>query len=265
MTVHYEMFGSGRPLLMLHAGYHDHRHVQNDMEPLFEQRLGWKRIYPDLPGHGKTLAPQWLSNHDQVLDVILKFIDAIIPNQCFAVGGVSRGGYLARGIAYSIPESVDGLLLVVPAAGAVSKSPLPEHVVMVKDMSIGTELNLKETKFLNERVVVQTQEVLNRLRTEVFPAFKLVDKKFQTRIMDNYDFSFTVDQMPEPFNKPTLILMGRQDSDVGYRDAWKLMEYFPHASFAILDRAGHFLSSEQKKLFRALVNEWLDRVEEVIS
>jgi hypothetical protein len=34
------------------------------------------------------------------------------------------------------------------------------------------------------------------------------------------------------------------------------------SSFVLLDRAGHALSVEQKMLFRALVSEWLDRVEE---
>jgi len=40
------------------------------------------------------------------------------------------------------------------------------------------------------------------------------------------------------------------------------LDSYPRASFVVLDRAGHALSVEQKTLFRALVNEWLDRVEE---
>jgi hypothetical protein len=43
-----------------------------------------------------------------------------------------------------------------------------------------------------------------------------------------------------------------------------LLDNYPRASFAVLDRAGHALAVEQKPLFRALVNEWLDRVEEYI-
>src|SRR6185312_4678968 len=75
-------------------------------------------------------------------------------------------------------------------------------------------------------------------------------------------FSFAVDELPEPFPAPTLILTGRQDSMVGYRDAWGLLENYPRATFVTLDRAGHALAEEQATLFRALVGEWLDRVEE---
>jgi pimeloyl-ACP methyl ester carboxylesterase len=55
-------------------------------------------------------------------------------------------------------------------------------------------------------------------------------------------------------------VLGRQDDHVGYRDQWDLLEHYPRASFAVLDRAGHNLQQEQPVLFEALVEEWLDRV-----
>jgi hypothetical protein len=76
------------------------------------------------------------------------------------------------------------------------------------------------------------------------------------------DFSFDVDILPTPFAAPTLFLTGRQDNWCGYQDAYRLLDNYPRASFSVLDRAGHALPVEQKTLFRALVNEWLDRVEE---
>ena len=55
--------------------------------------------------------------------------------------------------------------------------------------------------------------------------------------------------------------MGRQDSIVGYRDAWEIIENYPRGSFVVLDKAGHNLQIEQEDLFNNLVLEWLDRVE----
>ena len=75
-------------------------------------------------------------------------------------------------------------------------------------------------------------------------------------------YSFDLDTQTRPFEKPTLILTGRQDTHVGYRDAWAILEAYPRATFAVLDRAGHALGVEQDILFRALIHEWLDRVEE---
>jgi pimeloyl-ACP methyl ester carboxylesterase len=88
---------------------------------------------------------------------------------------------------------------------------------------------------------------------------------FLTRLQSHgYPLSFDVDAAP-PFEKPTLILVGRQDGMVGYRDAWEILENYPRSTFAVLDRAGHNLQIEQETLFNALVNEWLDRVEENIG
>lgn len=68
--------------------------------------------------------------------------------------------------------------------------------------------------------------------------------------------------MNNKFNKPTLILLGKQDDCVGYKDARNILENFPHATFAVLDRAGHNLQIEQENLFNTLINDWLVRVHE---
>lgn len=60
--------------------------------------------------------------------------------------------------------------------------------------------------------------------------------------------------------KPTLFLMGRQDSCVGYKDTWNILDNYPRATFAVLDKAGHNLQIEQAELMNSLVIEWLDRV-----
>jgi pimeloyl-ACP methyl ester carboxylesterase len=56
------------------------------------------------------------------------------------------------------------------------------------------------------------------------------------------------------------MLMGCQNSSTGYRDHWRLIENYPHASFMVLDKVGHNLEIEQPELFTALVKEWFERV-----
>ncbi|MFN2127060.1 MAG: alpha/beta fold hydrolase, partial [Anaerolineales bacterium] len=61
ITVNYETFGEGKPIIMLHGWPLDHRIMVNVMEPLFKNRDGWKRIYPDLPGMGDTPGMEWIT------------------------------------------------------------------------------------------------------------------------------------------------------------------------------------------------------------
>jgi pimeloyl-ACP methyl ester carboxylesterase len=76
-----------------------------------------------------------------------------------------------------------------------------------------------------------------------------------------YTFSFDVDAELAPFEKPTLIVTGRQDFVVGYQDAWALLENYPRASFAVVDGAGHFLE-DKNHVLQPLVQEWLQAVRE---
>lgn len=113
-------------------------------------------------------------------------------------------------------------------------------------------------------MVVPDRALLDTLRNVSVPAVKRADYAFLEKLTQpgKVAFSFDVDALPEPFPAPALFLLGRQDNVVGYRDAWDVVEHYPRATFAVLDRAGHFLNYNQEALFKALVNEWLDRVEE---
>ena len=82
------------------------------------------------------------------------------------------------------------------------------------------------------------------------------------RIESAYAFADDVDRAGDPFPGPSLIVVGRQDSVVGYRDALGILERFPRAMFAIVDAAGHNLAGERPRLLAGLVDDWLDRVEQ---
>lgn len=89
----------------------------------------------------------------------------------------------------------------------------------------------------------------------------MADDNFLYNLKKNgYGFSFEVDRLDEKFKNPTLILLGRQDSSVGYKDDWNILDNYPRATFAILDKAGHNLKIEQAEVFNFIVNEWLVRI-----
>ena len=266
VAIHYELLGEGMPILMLHGWSLSHRHMLAAMEPLFTGRKGWRRIYPDLPGHGRTPGNARIADQDKMLEIVLAFIDEIIPGQRFVVAGASAGAYLARGVAYRKPAFLDGLLLTVPMiVAADAKRDVPAHASIVKDPALMAGLEPAEEETMRLLAVVQSQEIVEALKTFALPADEAGDPSFQSNIRDDpakYAFSFDVDSLSEPIAAPTLIVAGRQDSNVGYRQAWDILENYPRATFAVLDRAGHLLEIEQPELLHALVKEWLDRVEE---
>jgi pimeloyl-ACP methyl ester carboxylesterase len=259
---YYEEYGSGRPLLMLHGLPSDHRQMVSDMEPLFEARPGWRRLYPDLPGMGQTRGADWITHQDHMLEVALAFLDAVAPGERFVVAGTSYGGYLARGVVHRRRAQMDGLLLSVPVIETEpARRQLPQHRVLREDAQFLAALRPEESG-VRDVLVVQSLGALENFRRVIAPGGAAADHAFLARLRENYAFSFDVDALPEPFAAPALFVAGRFDHWCGYREAWQLLDHYPRATFAVLDRAGHGLVFEQRGLFRALASEWLDRVEE---
>lgn len=265
VPVHYEEFGSGIPVLMLHGRPTDHRWFAANMEKVFENRPGWRRIYPDLPGQGKTPGADWINTQDDILDLLTGFIQAVAPGQRFVVAGMSYGGYLARGVVYKLGSLVDGVCLWIPQVeNDPEKLQTPAHQTINQDAAFQAALT-PNLDFMHEMAVVQQVETIEWFRTYGQPAFALADWAFLDKVGDLTSFSFPVDQPPAPFPGPALIVAGRQDAMVGYKPAWGILDNYPRGTFAVLDRAGHFLDLEQVPLLHALTGEWLNRVEEYIA
>ena len=257
LAINYETYGSGRPMVMLPGRPSDHGVMARFMEPVFTQREGWLRIYPDLPGTGRTPSVDRLATHDAMLEAVLAFIDKVIPGQRFVLAGLSYGGYLARGVVYHRAASIDGLMLCVPQVKAdPAQAQLPPRTAIVEDPAIATELGP-----ISNLMVVQSPRVAEAVR-ELLTEARIADHSFNDRLEEVGPFSFDADRLPTPFGAPTLIMTARQDNLCGYRDAWDLLDNYPRATFAVLDRAGHFVNIEQDALCQALMREWLDRVEE---
>jgi pimeloyl-ACP methyl ester carboxylesterase len=264
ILVHYAQHGSGLPVLGLHGGGVDHREIMGALEPLFADRPGYRRIYPDLPGMGRTPAPKTIDSADAVLELLLGLVDAIIGEEALLVVGHSSGGYLARAIANRRPRQVAGLALICPLVGeGGGAEERPEHVVLQvsddldPDGALGPELAAEFRSYL----VVHTPQTLRRFQETVAPGVALADQAALERMAARWQLGTAPEQGPAYAN-PTLILAGRQDATVGHAGAWRLLDHYPRATFAVLDRAGHGLPHEQIRLLDALLGEWLDRVGE---
>lgn len=261
-VIEYETIGEGKPILMLHGWSVDRELMKGCMEPLFAKIPGkYLRIYPDLPGMGSSKAGPSIHNSDQMLDALFAFTDRIIPGQQILLAAESYGCFLARGYIYSRPDSVDGLLLICPSViPGAARGEVAELRVLRKDKAFFAGISEEEKRPFLSFHAVQTPEVYARYKKDIEPAFSRYDREFLEKRLDGA-FSYPLENLPVPFDKPSLILAGRQDNCVGYKDPFRLAGDYTRATFAALDMAGHNLQIEQKELFEVLVVDWLRRAE----
>jgi pimeloyl-ACP methyl ester carboxylesterase len=265
LDVYCEVIGEGKPVVMVHGMGVDHRTMKGCMEPIFQNRSDpWQRIYFDLPGMGKTNGADWIANSDDMYRFVLALIDEIIPHQSFLIVGESYGGYLVRAVVRERPAVVEGMLLIGPLVVANDKRrDVSPCSVFMRDAVLEKKLDEEERHFLDLFLVNQTAANWERFQAEMLAGFECADPGFNARVrgdIASYAFTFDVDELAAPFEKPSLMITGRQDCLTGYRDAWKLLPNYPRSSFVVLDMAGHGMQIDQASLFNSLVNEWLDRV-----
>src|ERR1700712_4837 len=227
VVVNYVEHGSGVPFVALHGVGVDHREIEAAVEAVVPSGgVGYRRIYPDLPGMGHSTA-QGLNGNDDVVAMLCDFIDDLGAGPVFLLGH-SYGAYLARGVAARRPDTVLGLALLCPVAERSQNVPEP-HVVR-QDAATYTELEPAQRKGFNEYFVVRTPATARRYRDHVVPGTTLVDEAALGRIFGRW--AVTVGSAT--FSAPTLIVAGRQDSTVGYSDATGLLELYPQATVAVI-------------------------------
>jgi pimeloyl-ACP methyl ester carboxylesterase len=250
LAIHYVEHGTGRPVLVLHGAGVDHREAEACFEQVFAGVAGLRRIYPDLPGMGQTIAPDGMHSADDVLDALLNFAGEVTGGTTgHLLVGHSAGAYYAAAMAARRPVQVAGLGLVCPLLPGLRD--VPRHRIVVGSGDIGDDV-------FRSYFVIQSPEMLERYERYVAPAAALVDQEALGRIGERW--ALTPHPAP-PYPGPTVVVAGRLDSTVGYAAAADLIGDYPHASLAVVDDAGHALPHEQPELLRGLFAEWLTRVE----
>ncbi len=277
--------GGGRPLVIVHGWQLSGAIERADFEPAFEGVDGWKRIYPDLPGMGESTSAEAMGKIDNIhglLEALEEFIDEVAGDQPVALAGMSTGAELVRGFVDRHPERTLGMMLRVPRLvtsyddrSAASDDDPPElrHKKWTDaerdqylDRDTGGVLPMPEA-YREEVAAKRKSWLAEREKAEA-------NSEFLKQIHGdraNYELK------PRPFaryDKPVLVIVGRQDTRAGYVEALEtrrtemhgrpLLEQYPRATIAALDRAGHlFPVGYGADLFNALVRDWLHRMEEV--
>jgi pimeloyl-ACP methyl ester carboxylesterase len=257
-SIFYEVIGDGTPLLILHSMGTDHRSMKAWIEPIFKHINGYQRIYIDLPAHGKSVIDENLKSTDDMLVNILDFIDTVIPNKTFSLIGFSFGGYLAQGILHYRSKQIKSICLLASALHLTERT-LPEKVVLEKDESILCELDSDKRTAFETLFVYQNKESLDCFLREMQPGRLLANRDFLTSNWREKGYFFS----EEPFHdvselqQPALIILGKQDHICGYKDYDFFLNTFPHSTFVIVDKAGHMLHIEKRKIVQHLVEDWL--------
>lgn len=257
-TIAYEIVGEGTPIVFFHGWGIDHHIWSGCMEPIFTKVKGYKRVYLDLPGMGESKAGEEIHSSDEMLEILYAFLSKYLASEKFVLMGQSYGGYLARGFVHEHQDMVMALGLVCPLVLPGYRTGRHEPLVVKKqDCDFLATLSEEERQDFMGINVILTQRVWESYRKNIIPGVVKRDQHFLDCVLEGA-CSFDVDKVEKTFDRPVLIVVGKGDTEVGYKDQFDLLSHYVNSSYHVVNDAGHNLAIEQPKIFEAIVSSWLE-------
>ncbi len=256
-ALHYDDRDEGRFVAVLHGAYSTHHEIAAAIDPILSQRDAFRLLYPDLTGMGDSPIHESIQTTNDLVDLVEHLVEEVVGGAPLLLVGHSYGCHIARAIAARRPRQVAGMAPICPMM-PTAMHPEPHVVVRAEADAIA----LVDPSLRQDYVayfVVHTPESAERFNAAVAPSTGRFDAEAVGRVME----AWPVEPDPDhtPFDNPTLIVTGRNDSFTGYRGPIALIDLYPRASFVVLADTGHALPHERPGPLAALVTDWLATVQ----
>jgi pimeloyl-ACP methyl ester carboxylesterase/putative sterol carrier protein len=258
-------FGQGPPVLLLH-GLAATKLSYLPLLPALAER--YRVIVPDLPGHGESSKPRERYTPAFFSHVIDELMNEMGVEEAAVVGN-SMGGRIALEVAAALPNRVNSLILLDPAAAGV---PFPLYARLLGLLPTG--FGAVPVPWRKRVVVTAIRQMFadpDRLPRAGYLAaadeFIRIYRRGRARVALLSAMRGLIADEPEMFWKrasridvPTLILWGREDRLVPVRLGRRLANTIPGSELVVLPGVGHVPQFELPEETRKLVLGFLDGI-----
>jgi 3-oxoadipate enol-lactonase len=262
--LYYEVAGSGKPVVLVHAGIADHRMWDDQLVPFAER---YQVIRFDQRGFGQSSAPM---DPFAFYDDLYLLLRELSVAQAVVIGG-SLGGATAIDLALAHPEMVDALVLVGSGLGGMEWPPLtPVELALFSQVEEAAKSGDFATA--NEIEVHIWVDGPERNPDAVNPSVRARVREMNLQTFTRHDENEQVEpQALEPpasarlgeIQVPTLILVGDQDVSAIQAIADTVGAAIPGARQIVLPNTAHVPNMEQPEVFNQLVLDFLDTLDSI--
>ncbi|MEQ9308579.1 MAG: alpha/beta hydrolase [Balneolaceae bacterium] len=235
-TLHYEKYGSGTPLLVLHGNGGSTKSVYRLIPELISE---YQVIAVDSPCHGQSSCNENLLSYEFIANEITAFINELGYDK-IKIWGHSDGGIVGLMLGYTIPEKIDRMLVsgantrldttallpeIVEMIGRYDEIPTPDmrlHVKLMAEQKPIPDAKIKKitvpvTLLVGDRDAVQIGHTLELFR--LLPEANLCVLPGTSHFLENPSYVITqIKQLNHPFNSPSTIQIVKRISDQVFQD-----------------------------------------------
>ncbi len=249
--LHFQEFGSGEPLLLLHGII-----VNSNMYKRLVKYLSlrYRCIVPDLRGHGKSRHHnKYLSFKLQAQDIALLLDDLNIPEA--HVTGYSMGGLLAQQFVLDFPERVHSLILActfshkgLTTVEKVQNRIFLEYIQWAGPKGLRRIVNpfIAGGTPLSHKTVQWYKQLIHRM-----------DKDTLIRLFRNL-FAFDSRRRLSEIKVPTLVIGAKDDLMVPLHHSEFLSKNIPNSEFKVMPDGHNVVYTHAEEMAR-IIEEFLTK------
>lgn len=266
LPLHYRVFGSGPPVLLIH-GFGEDGTVWDAVRQYLPKTFRY--LVPDLPGSGGSLLPESAiePSIDYLADSITRLIDQEFPSSTqnakpvpsVACIGHSMGGYVALSVAERYPNLVSGLALVHSTAYAdTEEKKANRQKSMAFIESHGAAAFLKETapNLFGSTSKTNHPEIISAFINKYAGISAKTLIWYARAMRDRPDRS----QVLQKLRVPAGFLIGLEDMAVPAEQSIRQAPLARYSYMKILDQTGHMGMLEAPKPTAAFLEQFLTAV-----
>jgi pimeloyl-ACP methyl ester carboxylesterase len=253
ITIYYEVFGEGEPVLLIHGLAARGKGFKFQIPALSER---YRTITFDNRGVGETDQPEEPYSIAGMADDAAGLLDALDVESAY-VFGVSMGGMIAQELVLRHPRRVRKLALGCTHSGIKHCTPSPQWVTDIFKNLPGKPRDQVVRESIPFNFSPFTQEHNPQLIEEMVPL--MIDNRQRGRAYSNqinaiYAFD-AYDRLPE-IAVPTLILTGADDVLIPPANSQTLAARIPNARLIEYEHAGHLFFVEKSDQVNKALQEF---------
>lgn len=253
MKLHFQEFGSGNSIILLHAFPLSNWMWDEQITPIINK--GWRVILPNFPGFGKSLVEKEVSRMEDLAANVSDLFSELNIKQS-VIGGLSMGGYVALNFIRIFPEKVLALILADTSAAADSEEKRESRFSLVEKVrEKGIEILIDEmlpnvisayTKASNKELVATLESEFKKVSKNgvIASSLGMAERKDHTEFLSKIDV-------------PTLLVFGEEDKVTNLDAAKTLNSEIDNSTLITIPNAGHYSNLEQPDLFNKAVIDFL--------
>jgi len=252
--LYYEVKGTGRPLLLVHAGVADSRMWEAQFEAFSEV---YQVIRFDLRGFGRSNMPSRTFSNYEDIRALLDFLGI----ESVYLLGISFGGMIALDFTLAYPDYTKALVLGAPSVSGTSPSERvrqfwdEEDALLEKgDLEGATELNLKlwvaGPHRDSNQVSAEVRDLVREMQLSIFK------KEFPDDV-EEIDLDPPAIERLGDVKIPVQVMIGELDLEEKLELVDRLVREMPSCQKVVIPSVAHMLNMEKPVEFNQSVFDFL--------